>query len=75
MAHRTYRLADVLNTMKDILIEHGDTAVDVENLRFAGDHPYYCRCERCRRWWKSVGPDPDTDRYGPFSKEEIEHEC
>jgi len=38
----------------------------------ASDHPYTCRCNKCLQWWKTVGPDPDTARYGPFTKEEID---
>lgn len=34
-------------------------------------HPYHCRCETCRQWWKAMGPDPDTGRHGPFTAEEI----
>jgi len=36
------------------------------------DHDYYCRCDACREMWRKIGPDPDTDRYGPFTEEEID---
>lgn len=34
----------------------------------ASDHPYTCTCDKCRDWWRKMGPDPDTDEYGPFGK-------
>lgn len=37
----------------------------------AGDHPYNCRCDTCKSWWKAVGPDPDTGRCGPWTMEEL----
>jgi hypothetical protein len=36
------------------------------------DHPHSCRCDTCKQWWKLMGPDPDNNMYGPFTKEEIE---
>ena len=43
------------------------------------NHPYLCRCDVCRRWWKLMGPENAEDagmpnyepRYGPFSAREI----
>jgi hypothetical protein len=32
----------------------------------ASDHPYQCTCNKCREWWSTMGPDPDTGLYGPF---------
>lgn len=49
-----------------------------QDFMAASDHPYDCKCDICKGWWKSMGPDPDTERCGPwtmeelFSKEEIE---
>lgn len=37
----------------------------------AGEHPYTCRCDTCKQWWKSVGPDPATGKCGPFTFEEL----
>ena len=37
----------------------------------ASDHPYSCRCGKCLAWWRMMGPDPDDDRYGPFTEEEV----
>ena len=39
----------------------------------ASDHKYDCRCDKCKEWWRSCGPDPGSgnDGYGPFTKEEI----
>jgi hypothetical protein len=38
----------------------------------SSEHPYTCKCDKCRSWWKDMGPDPTTGRYGPFTNEEIE---
>ncbi len=38
----------------------------------ASDHPYTCKCEKCKEWWKKMGPNSGTDAYGPFTAEEIE---
>jgi len=35
----------------------------------AGEHPYHCRCDTCKEWWKAVGPDPATGRCGPCTME------
>ena len=43
-------------------------------LDTGSDHPYQCKCPTCLQWWRMMGPDPDDDSYGPFTKEEIE-EC
>ncbi len=40
-------------------------------LDAGSSHPYTCKCEVCRQWWRSVGPE-DGDTYGPFTKEEID---
>ena len=45
---------------------------DWEDLLAASDHPYGCRCEKCREWWRRMGPDPDTGQFGPFTKDEID---
>ena len=37
----------------------------------ATNHPYGCRCDKCKQWWKDMGPDPDDGGYGPFTAEEI----
>jgi Zn finger protein HypA/HybF involved in hydrogenase expression len=65
-------LKDALNAIRQVLIEHGDSEVLINNLLESSDHPYRCRCSKCKRWWKSMGPDPDTNEYGPFSRAEIE---
>jgi len=38
----------------------------------ASNHEHGCKCDYCRAWWKAMGADPDTNMYGPFTKEEIE---
>lgn len=40
----------------------------------ASNHPYQCRCGICLTWWAQVGPEPDEDDYGPFTKAEVEAE-
>ena len=32
----------------------------------ASEHPGSCTCDLCREWWLKMGPDPDTNEYGPF---------
>lgn len=36
----------------------------------ASDHAFYCRCEKCKEWWRAVGPEEDGT-FGPFTSEEI----
>lgn len=38
----------------------------------SSDHPYSCKCDKCLMWWTLMGRNPETDRYGPFTDEEIE---
>lgn len=40
-------------------------------LLTGSEHPYTCRCDTCREWWKMMGPDPDTGRCGGFTMEEL----
>ena len=47
---------------------------EAKELLEGSSHRYSCRCEQCKEWWKAMGPDPDTGRYGPFTREEIEGE-
>lgn len=35
-------------------------------LRQAAYHDYSCTCDTCREFWRLIGPDPDTNQYGPF---------
>ena len=42
-----------------------------ESFNESSDHPYSCRCDGCREWWKRIGPDPEDNSYGPFTKEEL----
>jgi hypothetical protein len=41
-------------------------------LDAGSNHPYRCRCEKCRQWWKLMGAD-ENGKYGPFAREEIEN--
>jgi hypothetical protein len=43
-----------------------------ESVVQGADHPYSCRCDTCFEYWVNIGPDPDTERYGPFTREEVE---
>lgn len=39
----------------------------------ASDHPGYCRCDKCLKWWVAVGPeelDNGVWSFGPFTHEE-----
>ena len=48
---------------------------DAGILDEGSDHPYGCKCDTCRQWWKLVGPEDrgePTENYGPFTQEEIE---
>lgn len=45
---------------------------EAEVLFEADSHSYDCKCTVCKQWWKTMGPDPETGRYGPFTKAEIE---
>ena len=47
---------------------------EVNILLTGGDHPYSCRCDACLKMWRLIGPDPDTERYGPFTEQEIQGE-
>lgn len=59
-----------MNGLKGIIeVLREDVGEDFAN---SCDHPYDCKCDSCRQWWRDMGPDPDTDAYGPFTKEEIE---
>lgn len=42
-----------------------------DTLLTGSEHPYHCRCDTCRGWWKMMGPDPDTGRCGPWTMEEL----
>ena len=43
-----------------------------ETFREASDHPYSCRCDKCKAFWKHLGPDEETGEFGPFTREEME---
>lgn len=49
----------------------GIPPADQAALDSGSAHPYACRCEVCRRWWRLMGADPDTGRFGPFTREEV----
>ena len=37
-------------------------------LQIGSDHAYSCTCNTCADWWRMMGPDPDSNRYGPFGE-------
>lgn len=45
-----------------------------ESFAIAVDHPYECRCSVCLDYWKAIGQEPETGKYGPFTEEEINGE-
>lgn len=43
-----------------------------ESFKYASDHPYNCRCQKCLDWWVDIGPDGgEPDSFGPFTTEEV----
>ena len=40
-------------------------------FRHASQHPYLCRCSCCLDWWSRMGPDPVTNKFGPFSRAQV----
>jgi hypothetical protein len=40
-------------------------------LLVGSEHPYSCRCDTCKAWWKSMGPDPATGLCGSWTMEEL----
>jgi len=58
--------------LQEFVIEAGIKA-GVEPVIFeASDHSYWCKCEKCLAWWVKLGPDPDTNKHGPFTQDEID---
>lgn len=44
-------------------------------LDVGGSHPYSCRCDVCKEFWREMGPEQNGEgsvSYGPFTREEIE---
>lgn len=33
----------------------------------SSDHPYSCTCDKCREWWREMGPE-DDGTFGPFGE-------
>jgi hypothetical protein len=58
-------LDDFVRKLKDMFDIDDDFVESTE-------HKYMCRCDKCRRWWKAMGQDPETNSYGPFEWYEIE---
>lgn len=68
MAHQSFRVTN----MRQFLTTLAKAAGMTEDALEANTHPYYCRCDKCKEWWRLMGQDQDTKEYGPFTKEEIE---
>ena len=60
------RTPNLQNFLDDYAQQHGISKEFVE----CSDHPYTCRCDGCKDWWRKMGPD-DEDGYGPFTAEEL----
>ena len=62
--NRVQNLQDLLNTVAK--------AWNIpQSFIEASDHSYFCRCDGCKEWWRQMGPDPEDESYGPFTKEEL----
>jgi hypothetical protein len=60
-------------SMKDKLAMALGISPDKQDVLDVGSqHHYRCRCEVCRQWWKSMGPESAEEPYGPFEIPEIE---
>lgn len=64
MSNRSRVLQDLLNK----LYEDWDIP---DSIVVGSDHSYDCRCMTCLNWWRMMGPNPETGKYGPFTEEEI----
>lgn len=61
---RAPTLQEFIDALESMIPGGVSDAVKEGNL-----HKPECTCDKCREWWKFVGPDPDTGEYGPFGKE------
>jgi hypothetical protein len=60
-------------SIKDKLAIALSISPDVQEILDKGsEHHYRCRCETCRKWWQSLGPESRENPYGPFEINEIE---
>ena len=66
------RRAPAVQEFLDAFVEAFDIEQDFVD---ASAHPPHCRCEKCLSWWTHMGPDPETEDFGPFSREEVEEYC
>jgi hypothetical protein len=60
--------------LQGFLDRSGIPPAEAAELLTASDHPYQCRCEKCLRWWASVGPEEDDQgrqTFGPFTAAEV----
>jgi hypothetical protein len=61
-------LSEFQKRMRALAEEAGVTDEFVES----SNHPYHCRCDKCRDWWLAMGPEQDKRgqcSFGPFGDE------
>ena len=59
-----------LTVLKERMREELQRVTISADFVVASDHDFYCRCEKCKDWWRQVGPEEDGT-FGPFTREEI----
>lgn len=59
--------ARVNRILCEILRQRGAIPDHEAHLLITGaHHAYSCTCDTCREFWRLIGPDPDTNDFGPF---------
>jgi hypothetical protein len=59
-----------VNLLRDTMRQHLLQAGMPPDFLEASDHDFYCRCDKCKEWWRTMGPE-EEGTFGPFSREEI----
>lgn len=60
------------DSLGDFQRELADQAGLSKEFIAASEHPYWCTCNICRKWWLSMGPEEGNDgafHFGPFGDE------
>jgi len=65
--HRTGRSPEVHDLLQKFVDWYGLTQDFVDATEHAGS----CRCDKCLKFWSTLGPDEDG-KFGPFSGDEVE---
>ena len=64
-----------IESFLESLVARAAMAEPTARMLLAGNgHPYECRCDGCREWWATVGPEylgGGEYGYGPFTEAEI----